>query len=67
MGKVLSAAVKAAAVKAAGAGGKPRGVVTDTHHRKVFCVVCGCPVRSKLGDVCSRPRCHRIATARGEQ
>ena len=28
------------------------------------CVVCGRQVRSSLGDVCSRPACHRTA-ARG--
>ena len=38
------------------------------HHsrgRARSCVVCGRQVRSSLGDVCSRPACHRSAIGGG--
>ncbi len=64
MGKFLSVTVKAAATRS----NRPeRGFCTDETDRKVHCVVCGCPVRSKLGTVCSKPRCHARAASRGER
>ncbi len=43
---------------------KQRGTHTDKSDTKVSCTVCGCPVRSKLGDVCSKRRCQQIAASR---
>jgi hypothetical protein len=33
----------------------------------VWCSVCGAPVRSSIGTVCSKPRCHRTAMAREDR
>lgn len=33
--------------------------------RKKWCRICGRPVRSKFGNVCSRARCHRAAVRLG--
>ncbi len=64
MGKLFRAAMKATVTSK----DRPaRGVCTDQSDGKVFCTVCGCPVRSKLGNVCSKPRCHARAASRGER
>jgi len=34
---------------------------------RVWCRICGRPVRSSIGDVCSAPRCHRAAMARDDR
>lgn len=52
-----TAARKAATTAArAGTGG---GIGTDRAGGRLSCRHCGRPVRSSLGGVCSRPRCHR--------
>lgn len=42
------------------------GIDTDAVDSRVYCVICGRPVRSKLGAVCSRPACHDRYLARFE-
>jgi hypothetical protein len=37
------------------------GLGTDRAGGRVHCRYCGHPVRSSLGDVCHKPRCHRRA------
>jgi hypothetical protein len=34
---------------------------------RVWCRICGRPVRSSVGEVCSKPSCHRAAMARGDR
>jgi hypothetical protein len=34
---------------------------------RVWCRICGRPVRSSLGEVCSAPRCHRAAMAQEDR
>jgi hypothetical protein len=43
-----------------------RGVHTDDAGGKVWCRICGRPVRSRLGAVCSSPKCQTRALAREE-
>jgi hypothetical protein len=52
---------KAAAKSAARAGTADRGFVTERSGGRLHCQFCGRPVGSRLGGVCSRPRCHRRA------
>jgi hypothetical protein len=54
-------AAKKAATAAARAGTGDGGFVTDRAGRRLSCQFCGRPVNSRLGGVCSRPRCHRRA------
>jgi hypothetical protein len=30
----------------------------ERHARRVWCKICGRPVRSGLGEVCNKPSCH---------
>lgn len=39
------------------------GIGTDRAGERVRCQVCHRPVRSRLGTVCSNPRCHKTALA----
>jgi hypothetical protein len=34
---------------------------------RVWCRICGRPVRSSVGEVCSKPSCHQAAMARGDR
>lgn len=34
---------------------------------RIWCPFCGCAVRSRMGEVCSKPRCHRAAMARDDR
>jgi hypothetical protein len=54
-------AARKAATSAARAGTGQNGFVTEKADGRLYCRSCGRPVGSRLGSVCSRPRCHRRA------
>jgi len=43
---------------------KGRGVHTTASGGRVWCRICGRPVHSRLGEVCSRTSCHDRYLAR---